>query len=288
MRIFGSESIDSIMKKFGLKEGESIDHPWINKALEGAQKRVEGRNYDMRKTLLKFDDVMNNQRKVIFEQRKKILKSKNVNEIISSFQEDLIKNFLKEKTIYERENQIEAFRTKIKPIMGRSVKDEELVNITKLKDKEFENAIKKKFDEFRNKRIQSIKDSTNTELEKRVFLQNIDFLWRSHLQYLEHLRQVVGLRGYAQKDPLEEFKREAFELFEGLLNKIKTDFITFLNNLEIVTQEESAKEEVNQPVKLSDDPRCLLKNKKNEKIYFQKENGKTIACNFNHFPSEKS
>ena len=117
----------------------------------------------------------------------------------------MIKNFLREKTIYEGENQIEAFRTKIKPIMGRSVKDEELVNITKLKDKEFENAIKKKFDEFRNKRIQSIKDSTNTELEKRVFLQNIDFLWRSHLQYLEHLRQVVGLRGYAQKDPLEEF-----------------------------------------------------------------------------------
>ena len=242
MRIFGSESIDSIMKKFGLKEGESIDHPWINKALERAQKRVEGRNYDIRKTLLKFDDVMNDQRKVIFEQRKKILKSKNVNEIINSFQEDLIKNFLREKTIYERENQIEAFRTKIKPIMGRSIKDEELVNIIKLKDKEFENAIKKRFDEFRNKRIQSIKDSTNTELEKRVFLQTVDFLWRSHLQYLEHLRQVVGLRGYAQKDPLEEFKREAFKLFEGLLNKIKTDFITFLNNLEIVTQEEISNE----------------------------------------------
>ena len=126
--------------------------------------------------------------------------------------------------------------------MGRSVKDEDLVNITKLKDKEFENAIKKKFDDFRNKRIKSIKDSTNIELEKRVFLQTIDFLWRSHLQYLEHLRQVVGLRGYAQKDPLEEFKREAFKLFEGLLNKIKTDFITFLNNLEIVTQEEISNE----------------------------------------------
>ena len=150
--------------------------------------------------------------------------------------------------------------------MGRSVKDEELVNITKLKDKEFENAIKKKFDEFRNKRIQSIKDSTNTELEKRVFLQNIDFLWRSHLQYLEHLRQVVGLRGYAQKDPLEEFKREAFELFEGLLNKIKTDFITFLNNLEIVTREEVAIEKSNTTKKLINNPKCLLVLKKNEKL----------------------
>jgi len=150
--------------------------------------------------------------------------------------------------------------------MGRSVKDEELVNITKLKDKEFENAIKKKFDEFRNKRIQSIKDSTNTELEKRVFLQNIDFLWRSHLQYLEHLRQVVGLRGYAQKDPLEEFKREAFKLFEGLLNKIKTDFITFLNNLEIVTQEEMSNENKSPPKRLVDNPKCLLIIKKNEKF----------------------
>ena len=241
MRIFGSESIDSIMKKFGLKEGESIDHPWINKALERAQERVEGRNYDIRKTLLKFDDVMNDQRKVIFEQRKEILKSKNINEIINSFQDDLIKNLLNEKTIYARENQIETFRTRIKPIMGRSINDKELVNVIKLKDKEFENTIKKRFEEFRNKRIQSINNSTNIELEKRIFLQTVDFLWRSHLQYLEHLRQVVGLRGYAQKDPLEEFKREAFKLFEGLLNKIKIDFITFLNNLEIVTQESPIK-----------------------------------------------
>ena len=97
MRIFGSESIDTIMKKFGLKEGESIDHPWINKALERAQQRVEGRNFDIRKTLLKFDDVMNDQRKVIFEQRKEILKSNNISEIINSFLEDLIKNFSNEK-----------------------------------------------------------------------------------------------------------------------------------------------------------------------------------------------
>jgi preprotein translocase subunit SecA len=113
MRIFGSESIDSIMKKFGLKEGESIDHPWINKALEKAQKRVEGRNYDIRKTLLKFDNVMNDQRKVIFEQRKKILKSKNIDEIINSFQEDLIKSFSNEKTIFEREEFVKHFNAKL-------------------------------------------------------------------------------------------------------------------------------------------------------------------------------
>ena len=266
MRIFGSESIDSIMKKFGLKEGESIDHPWINKALESAQKRVEGRNYDIRKTLLKFDDVMNDQRKVIFEQRKKILKSNNIDEIIISFQEDLIQNFLSEKAIYESEDQIDSLKTKIKPIIGRSIKDEEFINIIKLKDKEFEDLIKKRFNEFRNKRIQSIKKPTNLELERRVFLQTIDFLWRSHLQYLEHLRQVVGLRGYAQKDPLEEFKREAFKLFENLLNKIKTDFITFLNNLEVVTQEEIPNEKENKPKGLINNPKCLLVIKKNEKF----------------------
>ena len=157
--------------------------------------------------------------------------------------EDLCKNFSNEKIIYERENQIDAFKVKIKPILGRSFKDEEIQNIINLKSEEFENAIKKHFEEFRSKRIAVLTKKTCLELEKRIFLQTVDFLWRSHLQYLEHLRQVVGLRGYAQKDPLEEFKKEAFKLFENLLNKIKIDFITFLNNLEILTKEESPKNE---------------------------------------------
>jgi len=266
MRIFGSESIDSIMKKFGLKEGESIDHPWINKALERAQKRVEGRNYDIRKTLLKFDDQLSQQRNVIFEQRKEILKSKNLDNITNSFLEDLVKNFSNEKNIYERENQINSFKTKIKPIMGRSISEEKIANIVKLKNDEFENEIKKYFYEFRNKRIASIGEETNLELERRVFLQTIDFLWRSHLQYLENLRLTVGLRGYAQKDPLEEFKREAFKLFESLLNRIKIDFITFLNNLEIITKTEEPEKKIGKTIKLSDDPRCLLRTKKNEKF----------------------
>ena len=266
MRIFGSESIDTIMKKFGLKEGESIDHPWINKALERAQQRVEGRNFDIRKTLLKFDDVMNDQRKVIFEQRKEILKSKNINGIVNSFLEDLIKNFSDEKVIYTRENKLDTFKAKIKPILGRSFKDEDFTNIIKLKNNEFENIIRKRFNEFRNKRSKAITESTNIKLEKRIFLQTVDFLWRSHLQYLEHLRQIVGLRGYAQKDPLEEFRREAFKLFEGLLYKIKIDFITFLNNLEIVEQEAMTIEKSNTSKLQKNDPKCLLNIKKNEKF----------------------
>ena len=255
------------MKKFGLKEGESIDHPWINKALERAQQRVEARNFDIRKTLLKFDDVMNDQRKVIFEQRRKIIGSNNVSEIINSFTEDLIKKFLSEKILYSRENQLEAFKTKIKPIMGRSFKNDEFVNLTNLKDLEFENVIRKKFNEFRNKRSKALTDEANLELEKRIFLQTIDFLWRSHLQYLEHLRQVVGLRGYAQKDPLQEFKKEAFKLFNDLLNKIKTDFITFLNNLEVVPQEERIQKDISPSNKIQKkNPRCLLVIKENEKV----------------------
>ena len=245
MRIFGSESIDTIMKKFGLKEGESIDHPWINKALENAQKRVEGRNYDIRKTLLKFDDVMNDQRKVIFEQRKEILKSNNINEIINSFIEELTDNFMNERKIYTRENQLDSFKIKIKPILGKSFTEDEIENILHLKDNDFKNSIKEKFNNFRKKRISILNEKTNIELEKRIILQNIDLLWRSHLQYLEHLRQVVGLRGYAQKDPLDEFRRDAFKLFEGLLNKIKIDFITFLNNLQVVPNNETTQNNVN-------------------------------------------
>ena len=122
MRIFGSESIDGIMKKFGLKEGESIDHPWINKALERAQQRVEARNFDIRKTLLKFDDVMNDQRQVIFEQRKAILKSNDISGIINSFLEDVIKNISIEKETYARENQLDSFKKKTKPTLGKSIK----------------------------------------------------------------------------------------------------------------------------------------------------------------------
>ena len=152
--------------------------------------------------------------------------------------------------------------------MGKSFKDEELTNAIKLENKEFESIIKKRFDEFRNKRNKAIQETTNLELEKRIFLQTVDFLWRSHLQHLEHLRQVVGLRGYAQKDPLEEFRREAFKLFEDLLNKIKIDFITFLNNLEIVSKEDIQIKKSNTLKKgLENNPKCLLVIKKSEKIF---------------------
>ena len=150
--------------------------------------------------------------------------------------------------------------------MGRSIKDEEISNIIKLKNDEFEAVIKKRFEEFRKTRSKAITEDTNIKLEKRIFLQTVDFLWRSHLQYLEHLRQVVGLRGYAQKDPLEEFKRESFKLFEGLLDKIRIDFITFLNNLQIVEQEQTPVQKKDVLMPQQNTPKCLLNMKKNEKF----------------------
>ena len=150
--------------------------------------------------------------------------------------------------------------------MGKSIKDDEFANIINQRNENFEESIKTKFNEFRNKRIKAITESTNLELEKRIFLQTIDFLWRSHLQYLEHLRQVIGLRGYAAKDPLEEYKKEAFNLFGNLLNKIKIDFITFTNNLEIVTKEELKIENANKKTGYENNPKCLLVINKNKKI----------------------
>jgi len=270
MRIFGSESIDSVLKKFGLKENESINHPWIDKALERAQQKVEARNFDIRKTLLKFDNVMNDQRQVIFSQRKETLKSQDVTNIINSFLNDICSDFANEKTILERNNKINILPPKLKPVLGRTTTNEEIEKMINLKNDEFETFIKTKFEDKRKERVKIISNSANNELEKRVFIQTLDFLWRAHLQYLEQLRQVIGLRSYGQKDPLDEFKKEAFKLFEGLLYKIKTDVITFLNNLAVVDNPESYefnKYKKPDSKKLENKPKnCLLIIKKNIKI----------------------
>ncbi len=236
MRIFGGESIDGMLKKLGLKENESIDHPWINKAMERAQKKVETRNFDIRKTLLKFDDVMNDQRQVIFSQRYKILKEDGVQEIINDFVDELVKNLQKSIDSYQKSND-EKYIIEIKNLTGNSLTDEEIINIISNKNKSFYTEIKKIFTAKQKIRINVIGNEQNKALEKKIFLQVMDFSWRSHLQYLEQLRQVIGLRQYGQKDPLSEFKKEAFNLFENLLIKIKNDLIKVLLNLNLVIDE---------------------------------------------------
>ena len=238
MRIFGGDSIDGMLKKLGLKENESIDHPWINKAMERAQKKVETRNFDIRKTLIKFDDVMNDQRQVIFSQRLRILKEDDISKILNDFFEEILKEIDISITNYKKSND-EKYLTAIKNITGKSINDEQLLKLA-LKEKDvFLGEINNLFTQKKNYRIKILGEDQNKSLEKKVLLQIIDFSWRSHLQYLEQLRQVIGLRQYGQKDPLSEFKREAFVLFEGLLGKIKNDVIKLLLNLNIVVSSDS-------------------------------------------------
>ncbi len=242
MRIFGGDSIDGMLKKLGLKENESIDHPWINKAMERAQKKVETRNFDIRKTLIKFDDVMNDQRQVIFSQRLKVLKDSNISEIIKDFFNEELKRLESFKNDYQKSNDAK-YLTQIKSLIGNSINDDELAKIVARDNSDFNKFLKDIFSKKRRSRVAMLGDDQNSILEKKIFLQIIDFSWRSHLQYLEQLRQVIGLRQYGQKDPLSEFKKEAFVLFEGLLAKIKSDVVKLLLNLNVIMSDESKKEE---------------------------------------------
>ena len=251
MRIFGGDSIDGMLKKLGLKENESIDHPWINKAMERAQKKVETRNFDIRKTLIKFDDVMNDQRQVIFSQRLKILKENNINEILRDFFDEVLINLNNTRIDYQKSHDEKNFLTEIKGITGNAYNDSQLLECGKLNESEFKEKMKDYYSNKKKSRVEILGENQNNSLEKKIFLQIIDFSWRSHLQYLEQLRQVIGLRQYGQKDPLSEFKKEAFVLFEGLLAKIKNDLIKFLFNLNIVISNEENEQKITSEKKLN-------------------------------------
>ncbi len=265
MRIFGSDSMNNMLEKLGLKDGESIDHPWINKALERAQQKVEARNFDIRKTLIKFDNVLNDQRQVIFSQRKNVMNSKEIfsysEEFLGEVTEDLIR--LKQKKLSNPKNN--DFDNKLKAIVGKSFEESEFQNLVKNQDKDFKENIFKKFKNSRDERVKILGEKQAQEIEKRIFLQSIDINWKSHIQYLEQLRQVIGLRSYGQRDPLVEYKKEAFDLFEELLIKLKLDFITILLNLKIVDQIEEQKTTKINP-DIMNNPKCLLVLKKNQKI----------------------
>jgi len=249
MRIFGSESMNNILQKLGLKDGESIDHPWINKALERAQQKVEARNFDIRKNLLKFDNVLNDQRHVIFTQRKNVINSKKIFDYSDEFLLEIVNNLivLRAESLSSKKNS--EFNNQLKILLGKSFDEKEIENLINLKDLEFKEKINLKFLEARNERIKFLDEERAKEIEKRIFLQSIDLNWKSHIQYLEQLRQVIGLRSYGQRDPLIEYKKEAFNLFESLLNKLKLDFVTILMNLKIVQEEIKKKEEI-KPIKI--------------------------------------
>ena len=232
MRIFGSESINNMLEKLGLKDGESIEHPWINKALERAQQKVEARNFDIRKSLLKFDNVLNDQRQVIFTQRKEVLSTKEISQFIDKLLDDEINQVLSEKSKSINLEQNKILKSKFEILLQNSDNDY-LNKILSSNQNDIIKNIKEKFFEKRNQRVAKISATGNNDLEKKIFLQIIDLNWKNHIQYLEQLRQVIGLRSYGQRDPLIEYKKESFQLFEKLLEKIRQDTLSILLNIKI-------------------------------------------------------
>jgi len=265
MRIFGSESMNNILQKLGLKDGESIDHPWINKALERAQQKVETRNFDIRKNLLKFDDVLNDQRHVIFSQRNNVMNSDKVFDYSDEFLSEIMGHLINLKTQKLSKTKNNEFNNQLKTLLGKSIENHEFENLTNLKNEDFEEQINSRFLEARNERIQMLDETKAREIEKRIFLQSIDLNWKSHIQYLEQLRQVIGLRSYGQRDPLVEYKKEAFHLFESLLNKLKIDFVTILINLKFVQEPIEQKENIKPAVI---DPKYIGKKMRRNEICF--------------------
>jgi len=256
MRIFGSESMNNILEKLGLKNGESIDHPWINKALERAQQKVESRNFDIRKSLLKFDDVLNDQRHVIYSQRKKVINSSNAYEFADIFLDKMIEELIEYKNKNLNLNKLLVSE------FGSAFSREEIDNFQSNKALFLKESIKKKFDDKRKERAHYLGIEKSKDIEKRIFLQLIDQNWKMHIQYLEHLRQVIGLRSYGQRDPLIEYKKEAFNLFEELLKKLKSQFVSLLLN---ITIEKKTIEEQNKNESLNN-PKCLMIINRNQKI----------------------
>ncbi len=241
MRIFGSERLDKVLSTLGMKEGEAIVHPWVNKSLERAQAKVEGRNFDIRKQLLKFDDVMNDQRKVIFSQRREIMEAQDLSEIVQDMRyqviEDLVEEFMPPKSYADQWN-TEGLQAAIIETLNQDMPivawaDEEGVD-----NDDIEERIQNASDEYMAEKGASFGPEAMRQIEKQVLLQTIDTKWREHLLTLEHLRSVVGFRGYAQRDPLNEYKTEAFQLFEGLLDSLRTEVTKTLARIQPLSKEQ--------------------------------------------------
>ncbi|MBU4528680.1 MAG: preprotein translocase subunit SecA [Hoeflea sp.] len=239
MRIFGSERMDSMLKTLGLKDGEPIIHPWINKALERAQKKVEARNFDIRKNLLKFDDVMNDQRKVVFEQRKELMDSESISETIEDMRREVIDGLVNlhipEKAYAEQWN-VAELKKGVQAYLNLDLPIEEWAAEEGIAEDDIRTRIIEASDKLAKERAERFGPEIMTYVEKSVVLQTLDHLWREHLVNLDHLRSVVGFRGYAQRDPLQEYKSEAFELFQALLANLRQAVMAQLMRVEIVRE----------------------------------------------------
>jgi preprotein translocase subunit SecA len=240
MRIFGSDRMDGMLQKLGLKEDEAIIHPWINKAIERAQAKVEARNFDIRKNILKYDNVMNDQRKVVFEQRKEFMAQESVRDTIDDMRhgvvEDIVARAIPENA-YAEQWDVEGLKQSVANFLNLDLPVEEWAKEEGIADEEIRERIQKAADEAYAQRVEANTPEVMNYVEKQVLLQSLDHLWREHLVTLDHLRQVIGWRGMAQRDPLNEYKSEAFELFNALVGHLREQVTGQLMRIQVVFQQ---------------------------------------------------
>ena len=238
MRIFGTDKLDTMLKRLGLKEDEAIVHPWINKALEKAQQKVEARNFDIRKNLLKFDNVMNDQRNVIFEQRIDWMKDETVNEVVADMRQSAVEELVAKhvpKNAYPEQWDTQGLQEEMKRVLNLDLPVTEWAKEEGIAEEELQSRIERRADEHMAAKVAQWGADVLRYVEKTILLQTLDHLWREHLVMLEHLRQVIGLRGYGQRDPLNEYKAEAFNLFEAMSSNLREAVTAQLMRVEIRT-----------------------------------------------------
>jgi preprotein translocase subunit SecA len=240
MRIFGTDRLDGMLQKLGLKENEAIVSPWINKALEKAQQKVEARNFDIRKNILKYDDVMNDQRKVIFDQRVEWMQDETVGEVVGDMRhtaiDELVSQYVPENAYPEQWNTVEL-REALNRVLGLDLPVDEWAKEEGIADEEIFTRVERRADEHMAGKVAQWGADVIRYIEKSILLQTLDHLWREHLVMLDHLRQVIGLRGYGQRDPLNEYKAEAFTLFETMSHSLREGVTSQLMRVEIVAQQ---------------------------------------------------
>ena len=240
MRIFGSDRMDAILTRLGLEAGEAITHPWVNKALEKAQQKVEARNFEIRKNILKYDNVLNDQRKVIFEQRREIMSADDVSDQVAEFRLEVV-NELVERHIppkaYAEQWDTAGLKEEITKIFGIDLPIVDWAKEEGIADEEVRERIVSAVEKRAAERTANMGTDVARYIEKVILLQTLDHDWREHIINLDHLRQYVGLRGYGQRDPLNEYKSEAFELFEGLLSKLRADVVRQLMHIQVNIQQ---------------------------------------------------